>query len=1241
MQSVPRFDSLARSFSSYRQRELVAVLAGLQICPDNHSQRIRLETACRIACSMETGGDREVNCAVLADELNRCFAADESIQIMEDPLEDLFTRNVVFHRGNYTVYGDVGAGDDFILQNLLYVLAHHSEDLPSQFVRDATRTSLALLCVINEVARRAGHMRYMDSPDRCREEIQIPSVAMIGRLSRAVFLEQGEISTLLRPSALDRTALQPFTSSLGDTVFLEPDPLKNPLFCKPFVEINGAIIVAAPGAGCVAARHFVWALSQEYEAANILAERFREILWANVTPDLVRMCFQPVESDLPPHELPISAEEGVFRIDVDKLAYVQLIADDACDYRADEPNGMHEIGSVARDIENRCEQITEWLIAQDFLCCRRVLVLLIYGSIGRQAILCLRADFANSRMLFMRADELSVVVSLGDNDSLALWKYAGAEKRLQDSTRVISFAFLDTYALYVQHNHSFYLGDGPLPHMVSIVSGSGRLLRGKGAWRTDIHSLPRGVPPRYVTVRRSDEDESIPIYISDYVTGPAFEQVVGGYPQALWVKPFPPLARMPGELRVTYYAIVTMVTYWLWQITPGLGHHLLTLGNEPIELLLNLESPEDWTRWTGSGRGTAGMFVDSKTELNERSIRLTIPSGLCGYMARPDNEWGRLVGDALMRSFADMLDKAVKEHSLDETERRSILNAHVPLGRKKRLVVPGLSASASVDPRYLPRLRKLQEHDIEEQLDGLVAALEDKAPPIGDVAARVERTELCRAMVELYHQRMQSALRDFSWQSLVMQLISYNEAICYHRARMRIMIPTTLECFGSLQSQLKNLVKDVRTTDTTALSLRTLIEAVSAEPPSGGRKVSTAELDQMLAMAHHIVNWGMISDHIHLEVSECKISILPSGRIGTEKDTMEGVWDPFIESKVSEDVESAVSAFQNECDQDDKSKEAVEDEVECNPAFKAEFGLTMKQIADFHAFMAEFGFEQETAAPQLSLSELKRKLKEVLGWPPAQLDEAIDLFSLKPRARWDSAPSGFREADIWPWRYRRRLSYVRKPLVIGPDSDGNPTVFWGPRHSERSCIQLFSLVMSGRYRLHGSSSPEMIELLGRIGNRQGKEFTRQAAEWFRQTVPWQTHVNVPIRPGELLGSRTDLGDIDILLVDTEGNRVFSLECKNINYGRSPREIKNEIDRLIGEEADIDSWVGKHQKRDGWLRRNITLLCSQYGLKPGRVRVSSLFLTSEEIPATFVRRTALPFISFTRLRRLGARLLDHL
>lgn len=1238
-------DGLKKALSKYKQKELIANLGGLQLAPENHTHTLRLEIASRIACSIETAEHAGVDLDKLRNKLNEHLPSQGIIGLQEDPVESLFTENIIFHGGNYIVYSGIVDSGSFILNNFLKAIFHLGDGLNDDFKKIIKSHTMALLCISNEITKHVGHIRNIVSPNTWREDIYVPSKEKSGQFRDAVSFSKNRIDSLLVSRGLSAELLSPFVISPSDPSLIVEDPDKNPLCGKPLVKSDGMIILAQPGSITSALRHFIFTTAKRMNLIDKLASNYRETLSANVDKSLDRMFFKSVDINLPNWEGNAPVKEGVYRIDTNKLAYVQTIVDDATNYEEREVFGHWDNKHIAKKSQDRRESIVKWLLQQKDLNCSEVLLVVVLGGMGRFIVFGLPKQPSRTRTEMMHAEELEIISNLRECDSLTLWKHAGAkEKMLNKFPRCFGISsFLDVYALYLDHHYSFNLSDeGPVALAV-VDPGYGHKLRVKSVDTSDTHAVlmrPTGLPSRYVTVTRRYEGDPIPIYVL-YDSLSPFIRLVKGYEQPLWVMRDHLPEYNSTDLDDLYFKVTDLVAYWLWQATDSLRPHLRSLGKTPINIRLRLDKPENWANIL-SGKG-ASSVEDFDYAVEQFDIVLCVPDGIQAYLGKVGNEADRLILDALLRAFDVMLLENGKPQSLTEEVRQSILDAHAPHGPKKMLNLFSQDRAA-LNPEHLPDLRKLQEHDIEEQLDDLVKELNDETLTVGEIKESDEQLELVGRIVDLYLNRLRSVLSRFSCQPLLEQLICNNEAAHHHRVSRSFTMASDIACFSDVVSRVEREKNERVKITKAAVATRTLIEFVAAEPPKGKQCVSMDEFDRLLAIAFHIFNWGSLYDQIELGLFDHHLSILGSCRIGRDPKPFEKFRDTFFTEKVREYVEHAVSNFGVFADSKE-SKTVESDFQDMNNAFVGEFGLTMTQVKEFHNCLSDIGFEQKKAYTSLPISKLKESIKErvkhIPDWTDDKIDLAIGLYSLKPRKKWDNVPKGFIKSDVYPWRYNRRLSYMYRPLVVGPAPKGNPLVFWGPRHSEESCILLFSVVSTGRYKTHDNSSRTMIKFVGSVKEKLGSAFTKQAKEWFETNTDWPVRSEVKINPSTLLKADSDLGDIDVLCVDCLNKIVYSIECKHINSGRNPREMASELERFIEEKRDADSWVKRHVKRDTWLKKNVKQLSGLLKLDVKDFKVRSFFLTSEEIPTPYLRDMWLPFVSFSRLKREGIELLRTL
>jgi hypothetical protein len=1231
---------MGKEFANYDPLELISRVAGLHLWPPNHAHTLRLDEAARIAASVEPEGHEHVHAEEIDKLLNQSHPMDSLVHL-EDPLEDVFTDNIIFHGGNYIVYPGIDSGAS-ILKMMLTSMFQFPDSLPDFFLARIRAASISILSISNEIASRLKHERYVESPDNCKEAIEVPSEATLGELAEAVKFTERDLNSLLGRAGLDSTYLAPFVLKAESIDSANDYPSKNPLLKTPLVKVGNYIVVASPGSIVPALRHFVLSTAYEYELLHEIADRYKATLSVFVNGYMRLLSLGRIDGlTAPTQATPLPIVESFFEIDIDKVAYVQLVTDDLTDFQPDEVYGTWNNKELSEALSQRSRQVIDWLTGGGLSYCRNVLAVTVLGSFGRDSVFGTFELPSTARSILAEARDLEILCQLRHMDSLTLWKFAGAEEKLRGDTYTFSLSFLDSYALYKQRNDSFYISDEKKPSFLVIQPGQARSLRVEAAKIVNLHAAPRVGGINLTPVCRFNEDEAIPIYFPEGGIGRTMDRLVEGYLQPIWIECQDEEKGIPKRLWDHHLKVTDMLAYWIWQLTESLRPHLDGLGPNPIAIRFRLENQDAWGHLEAVSPSEVITEPEFQTTIETRAIGFSIPSTIQFHLSREDNYADRLIVDALMKALGELLRATGCQNTLASEERKRILNIHAPLGRKKKMFITSGKRKASMSPHHLPILRELPLHDIEEQLDDLVDELPTKLP-VGELKQTAECTKLCNELVDIYLRRLKLALKCFSWESAMTNFISQHEAYWHRRFRQAITVPTEIECFGNIDSRITRIANDSGRLEETAVALRTVIEIAAAEPPLGRERISMDASDEVLAMAYHLVNWAMLSDHIRFELLNYEISILSSGRVGVERKELSEIWDPFVRAKTVENIESAVSEFASHfIAQGHVEKRDVPEVHPYDSAFKAEFGLSLADIAGFHATLMVIGFGQQAPAARLLLSQLKAELREQLEWEQEKINKAIKVFSLHPRRLWEEAPSGFSDReDIWPWRNQRRLSYLRRPLVIGPEINGDTTVMWGARHSEEAFLNLIGLIYTGRYKLHEQSAAEMRELIAKINDKSGHDFTSRVAEWFENNS-CENYAEVPVRPGKPLNSSEDLGDIDVLYIDRTRKTVFSIECKNLNYGRNPREIANELERLIGKTPSDNSRIDQHLKRDEWLKNNFGTVANVYYLEGHSWKVISLFVTAEEIPSTYIRTMPLPFVSFTRLERERLRILSEL
>jgi hypothetical protein len=586
----------------------------------------------------------------------------------------------------------------------------------------------------------------------------------------------------------------------------------------------------------------------------------------------------------------------------------------------------------------------------------------------------------------------------------------------------------------------------------------------------------------------------------------------------------------------------------------------------------------------------------------------------------------------LLKGFGAFLKTKGYPNLIDDETRVKIIESHAPLGIKKKMLSINTGRDVALDPTKVPPERLVQDYDWNIQREELAQKLLGPDFVSEEICENERINKICNLAVDHYLKEIRSCLKNLSWHSTLRRLMGNNEAILHQRAFWHFVTPPGIECFGTISETLERDIKNDPKRDITSLANRTLIEIVTSEPPNGNEELSTEKMDELIAVSSQLIEWAMLSERVNLKLTEHKLVIPKTGRIRMERGELETIWSPYYKTKTLEGIERSISDFDREDEIYEGTEEQEREKKEWDEAFDDEFGLSMTEIIDFHLALIKMGSEQNVIIPQLDFVSFITDLENLLQWTGNKVELAIALFSLAPRKAFDKPPELYKAIDVYPWRFNRRLSHLRRPIIICSEPQNNPLVLWGIRQVNESIKYLMHLVNSGRFQ-NEMKSEKMMTLIGRTNNTSSHNFVMSVKEWFEQQPGWTVASEMPIKPGAKLDSNSDLGDIDILAVDLNGLIIYSIECKKINSSRNAREISQEIDKFVGYGAH-DKWSEKHLRRDKWLRDNIRKLQKELGLPDEDFELKSLILTSLEIPSSYFPHMPLKMISFTNLKRSG-------
>jgi hypothetical protein len=608
-------------------------------------------------------------------------------------------------------------------------------------------------------------------------------------------------------------------------------------------------------------------------------------------------------------------------------------------------------------------------------------------------------------------------------------------------------------------------------------------------------------------------------------------------------------------------------------------------------------------------------------------------AGFLGLVDRADNEGERELMRLVLRGL-----RAVEtlgrngngDQLLDDDVIEAAVDLHAPLGARKMIVLIDTSTDPTLDNRGLPGARFVAGHDEAEAMDELGDYLIDELRlPIGPIEPD-RRTEVLNAAVAFHLRQLAELVATLSPIGLLEWLVVANEALTADFNRMRFEIPTKDACYGDVGDIHEQLAERLPKSSTASIANRFLIEYIAARPPLGDRRMSKALYDRLLALSAELFKRGYLSDLIHFRLEDAPVSVLPARRLGVGRETrfMEGR-DAFLGQFTCGEVARSVDRFPRLWRREAQTEPP--DVGEYDAALGEELGLTLTEMGAFFGAVAVAGYARAEEPKVALVSDLMDELEQDLGWPRERVERAFDLLALRPRTRFAPPRDPFRLEDVYPWRFNRPLSYVRRPLLVRPSERGDEVV-WGVRHCYVAHQYFGNLVINGYLK---AESPRMRALIGRLRDEDGREFNKSVTELYerqaglivREQVKKIGHLRIERRPGE------DLGDIDVLVADRTQRQLRAVEAKDLAIARTPAELSNELAETFQSSADRQAAVDRHVERVDWLRGHLAEVLAWLGLDeedPALWAVEGVVVLDIELMSPYLTDPPFPVITYRQL-----------
>jgi hypothetical protein len=720
---------------------------------------------------------------------------------------------------------------------------------------------------------------------------------------------------------------------------------------------------------------------------------------------------------------------------------------------------------------------------------------------------------------------------------------------------------------------------------MSLVPDFAEPLRCEAHERADRLAVYHPDLDQVVEVFNSHGERAVPIHCPLPTNGLPFGLHVRGLPLSVWmVAPQSvPDARYTG----LYFRFVDMVAYWVWQLTPGLVPHLSAVAEQMERLIIELElrPGEGWFVHTAD---PVHDDTANACSMGRERVRVTIGPGLMSRFASGDNAGERQVVRALLGGLRDWGQRLRVSSlgNLTDGELWDLVNQHAPLGQKKKLLMLNSDRHPELNDTGLPLYRPVQAFDEQQVLDavGHMAGWQFGIEP--EEVPDDRRIALLNGLVGYLYGDLERLVASLAPDDVLEKLVAQNERVIYERQHLELTIPTRMACFGEHSSVVERLCEELPEIATAAVAGRFLIEYVVARPPAGTRAFSLSVYDRLLALAAQIISFGMSSDALRYGLSNRPFEMLRSGRLAVGESHFEATLDDFRAAYAQDVAGHSQTAFDGYWSTEParRSPEVEQLRSQMDSAAAEEFGFSLLELNQFLGEVMAAGVELPGEPKSLAVNALLERLTTGLGWGQDRVTRAFDLFVLRPRPDFLTPPDGFDRAEVFPWRFNRRLSHVRRPLLIRSGAVGDEVV-WGDRTVRMAAGYLTSLCTGGRLI---ARTRAMRQAMGAFHTYHGREFNRRVAELYR-AAPGLLVCERVKKIGRLRIARPngqDLGDLDVLVANPHIRSLTPVETKDLTAALTPPELRNEMDRLFGSADNRPGDLDRFAERVGWVRANV-------------------------------------------------------
>ena len=1217
------------SIANFHPIKAARLVAGLLVCSKYHANTLRIEKLIHAILANASGSQRP-SPGKISSWLNKSSSISSS-RFMEDPVEDVFITHIMTDQGDFRIYEGTWEANDFHLQKVLDTIKSIPPhfDLPSLF-----RPIYSLLNISEKVAARNKEQLYQIADSRDKIDIQVPGNEVLKSLAKSLSFTEADIKEM----GYDLEDLKPFIFDPAFWSSLNNQRLGNTdLERRPLVYGQNRVILILPTAVSVAIRRFIF----EWLSNNGLIRGFEKnfvgecINFLQETPILGK----PTPSHVP--LVPKKVSEAYFIevcTKIDKGRYLQIIA------IIDTLHGLYDGGMDSPvphaqdqmdEIESRIHAAGASLQREEGF--REGLTLIVSWGYGRPYVAGFSEIPDNWDVQFIPAHDLETIGWIPGASDMSLWRLFDQQRQLKNYGFQFSnlSSVLNLYGLWEQNNHvlipdQLEIGNGP--STLYIATDYLALVRQKTRKASHLHT-EKYIDGHYKRVRRKhlsslfDEEQNESLYASygDICKGDALGCAVSKT-RPWWIGFKQDEGKPDSSIQ---FKIWDSLHNWMQRISIVLDKKYPKLGLGPVLFSLDLSQLPAYTHFPKMPPPTSEKLIDVEISKTNNTVILRVKEPFLYQIHNPVNISEKELVRSAVSGFLDLSDVKFSEEELS-----TLCQSIVPNNDARYIHIFEAYRFRDVIRDYGEcKFTKIEDFDDSFLKIGLGHI--DGASGAREIKGKDECVSFLNAVVDYTWEQLKGELKKYNRQSLIMSAFRNIEGIALEKSQWDSSARALLGLREDEQDVHKARMEQFSLFYGADLASRLLVETAICECPLGeGYEVGSLDLSPLMVRALLLHHMGSLSDAIEKGVTEPRIIIAGNGEIKSNHSFEDTVIQPFANQFELSRLRSSAKKY-------DENFEGVPptlapaDVIEENflIAFEKEMGLGVEALRNLCEIMEKMAIEKRKTVFSACQSEITEYCRKSEISSEEEALKALRVFSLKPRGNWASPPEGYTGRDIYPWLFRRRLSLLLKPYVK-MNEDEDPLYIISPGISSDALIYTLRIYLDGNIEAERCHSSEMKKWIGNETNRRGHNFNKTVAKEL-ETLGYKAKADVDISS---IVSKQDLdknyGDIDVLAWSTDEAKIYLIECKDLYYAKTTKEIAEQLTEFKGEDRNGEpDRLKKHVQRYDLLSKKPEELSRYCDLQGTEIEIMPYIVFSNPAPVLYDQSRAVDHIKLTHIQHI--------